>query len=446
MYLVDARGEPVHTWTSDLPSAGAVALLDSGHLLRAVAVPTAPFHGGGVGGRLQELDGDGRVVWDFELATERYLQHHDFEPMPYGTVLVMAWERKSAEEALTAGRDPERIRAGALWSEVVVEIEPEPPSSGRIVWEWHAWDHLIQDQFPERANHGNVAEHPELLDLNAGAPDAAEDGPDPKELAEMAALGYGASEGRSPPRTSQGPDWLHANAIAYDPESERILVSSRALSEVWVLDHSTTVAEAAGHAGGTYGHGGDLLDRFGNPQSHGAGGEDDRWLFHPHDAHWIPYGQPGYGNVVLFNNGPRGEAPVSEVLEFRMGSAEGEETPRPGRHEIAWSCTLLGGEPFFSRLLSGAQRLPNGNTLVTIGGEARLVETTPQCDVVWEYTHVARPEDRIGPENVPRPAAEPEDPNVETPRHRVTIFRATRYPLDHPGVVRLLAADGAKEK
>ena len=115
--------------------------------------------------------------------------------------------------------------------------------------------------------------------------------------------------------------------------------------------------------------GGDFLARWGNAQNHHAGTEQDRRLFHPHDAHWIPYGLPGYGNVLLFNNGPhpvRGRS--SEVLEIRL-DGESETSRGP-----VWSCTELGGVPFFSSLLSGAQRLPNGNTLVS----ARVV----RCSVV----------------------------------------------------------------
>ena len=40
---------------------------------------------------------------------------------------------------------------------------------------------------------------------------------------------------------------------------------------------------------------------------------------------------------------------------------------------------------FFSPYISGAQRLPNGNTLICEGVHGRIFEVTPARDVVWEY-------------------------------------------------------------
>jgi hypothetical protein len=432
-YLVDAQGESVHTWSSELPSAGAVALLENGHLLRAVRVRDPVFAAGGVGGRLQELDRDGGVVWDFELASERYLQHHDFEPTPHGTILVLAWERKSIEEAVAAGFDPAVVRA-PVWSEVVVEIEPAPPSGGRIVWEWHAWDHLVQERFPERANFGSVSASPGRLDVAVGVQARRPEGP--AELAELRALGYGGEdEDEDPARTQhsqhppRGRDWIHANALDYDPESDRILVCSRALSELWVIDHSTTIAEAASSTGGRQGRGGDFLARWGNPRNHGAGSADDQRLFFPHDAHWL-----------VFNNGPIGpsrEGQVSEVVELRA--------PADGALESVWACTSIDGTGFFSGLLSGAQRLPNGNTLVTIGAEARLVEITPAGSSVWEHRHEVQPDElvRDARAHPARAGDEREDPDHPRP-NRAGIFRATRLAPDHPGIVSVLGGAAPK--
>jgi hypothetical protein len=37
---------------------------------------------------------------------------------------------------------------------------------------------------------------------------------------------------------------------------------------LWVIDHQTTTAQAASHTGGRYNKGGDLLYRWGNPQTY----------------------------------------------------------------------------------------------------------------------------------------------------------------------------------
>ena len=39
----------------------------------------------------------------------------------------------------------------------------------------------------------------------------------------------------------------------------------------------------------------------------------------------------------------------------------------------------------YSPLISGAQRLPNGNTFITVGMDGRLIEVTRDCELVWEY-------------------------------------------------------------
>lgn len=78
------------------------------------------------------------------------------------------------------------------------------------------------------------------------------------------------------------------------------------------------------------------------------------------------------GNVLLFDNGTlRGHSRVIEL--------------DPLTETIEWEYTATPEEDFFSPYISGAQRLPNGNTLVCEGSDARLFEVTPDHDVVWEF-------------------------------------------------------------
>ena len=243
-YLIDLEGRVVHTWQSDYGPGGGSYLLENGHLLRAANIADAPvFSGGGAAGRIQEFTWDGEVVWDFTFATEDHRLHHDMAVLPNGNVLGIAWEHKSAAEATAAGRRPELIPEAGLWPDMIVEFEPQRPDGGRLVWTWHMWDHVIQNHDPDLGDFGAPADHPELIDINGD---------------------YDTSE--APPENPSS-DFMHTNAVAYNAELDQIVLSVPRFNEVWVIDHSTTTAEAAGHTGGRWGRGGDLLYRWGNPRS-----------------------------------------------------------------------------------------------------------------------------------------------------------------------------------
>ncbi len=128
-YLIDADGMVVHTWQTTHAPGASVYLMDNGNLLRTAREWDVPvFKGGGQGGRIQEFTWEGDLVWDFLLATEERLLHHDIERLPNGNVLAIAWEPKSVEEVLAVGRRPDLVPEKGLWPDLVVELEPLPPS------------------------------------------------------------------------------------------------------------------------------------------------------------------------------------------------------------------------------------------------------------------------------------------------------------------------------
>ncbi|MCR9297182.1 MAG: hypothetical protein NXI32_31160, partial [bacterium] len=99
-YLIDAQGQILHQWTFDGPGFNAY-LLPDGSLMRMSNVPeTELFDARGSAGRIQKVDWDSQVLWDFKYADEWQLQHHDFELLPNGNVVFIAWEKISREQAI----------------------------------------------------------------------------------------------------------------------------------------------------------------------------------------------------------------------------------------------------------------------------------------------------------------------------------------------------------
>lgn len=348
-YLMDAEGTAVFTWASQYSSGQSVYLLEDGSLLHTANIGSRSFTAGGQAGAVQIIAPDGRVTWEFEYSSSQFSSHHDVELLPNGNVLMIAWELKTEAEAIAAGRHPSTISDGELWPDHVIEVDPD---TNEIVWEWHIWDHLIQDYDPGAENYGVVAEHPELIDVN-----------------------YGSDQGSA--------DWTHINSIDYNAELDQIMLSVHGFSEIWIIDHATTTEEAAGPAG-------DLLYRWGNPQAYGAGGAADQQLYRQHDAQWIEEGLPGEGNILIFNNGSRRDRAYSSIDEIAPPlNADGGYTLEAGGAYGPTAPVWSYSDPdnFFADHISGVQRLASGNTLICDGPNGRFFEVTPDGEVVWEYDY-----------------------------------------------------------
>ena len=402
-YLLDMQGRVVRTWESDCSPALFPMLLENGHLLRpgSIGGESRVFGPGpGVGGRIQEFTWEGELVWDFKFYNAKQLPHHDMTRMPNGNLLLVVHDRKTAEEAIAAGRRPEMTGDSHLIPDSIVEIKPTGKTTGEVVWEWHLWDHLIQDFDKSKANFGSVAEHPELVNINYGEDDLK---PAPKADGNA---GPNQPTNR-PPRAN--PDITHFNGVAYNADLDQISVSVHAFSEFWIVDHGTTTGEAASHAGGRRGKGGDLLYRWGNPRAYRAGTKADQKLFAQHNAHWIPKGLPGEGHLLVFNNGGgRSDGSYSSVDELVLPvDAEGRYPRQPGAaygpSQPIWSYTAPKKTEFYSSFISGAQRLPNGNTLICSGANGTVFEVTPEKEVVWKYLNPVRREGGMGAGSAPQP-------------------------------------------
>ncbi len=356
-YLIGNTGTVNHTWSSSYFPGVMVRWLGDGTILRTIR--TGDGGGaGGAGGGVQKVQWDGTVVWDFRYNSDGNLSHHDIQALPNGNVLMIAWELKTQAETIAAGRNPNYAPSEGLWPDHIIEVQPTGPTSGSIVWEWHTWDHLIQDYDSSKANYGVVGDHPELIDLNFGG------------------MAY---------------DWLHTNSIDYNKEYDQILLSVYSFNEIWVIDHSPTTEEAAGHTGGNSGNGGDILYRWGNPQAYRAGTTSDQKFFLQHDATWIDEGYPGEGNILVFNNGKtRPDGMYSSVDEITppvndTGKYYLEPGSPYGPENLTWRYIANPPTNFFAFHLSGAKRLSSGNTLITHGQFGKIFEVTPEGATIWEY-------------------------------------------------------------
>ena len=405
-YLIDNQGQVVHTWSGSQYSPGQSAyLLENGHLLRPAAVDGGVAGGAGGGGRVEEFDWDGNLVWSMDYYSKTspyYAQHHDIWPLPNGNIIMLVAEYKTVAEAVAAGCDPANLTGlteGYLLPDTVVEVQPNRVSGvgGTVVWEWKVWDHLVQAFDAAKPNYGVVSEHPELIDIN----------------------GNGSHVSVS---------WNHMNSITYNPAFDQIMVSEHNVHEVWIIDHSTTTAEAAGHTGGLRGKGGDLIYRWGNPAQYDVPGATST-IDVSHCASWIPPGYPGAGNITYFNNGlsrlystaDEFTPPVDENGNYSLtpGSAFGPTN-------LTWTYVANPPASLYDAAVSSVQRLPNGNTLIDSGTHGRFIEVTPAGETVWEYVNPVV--------DVPlgRTDAIPEDNKAG--QYLNAVFKALRYPLDYPGL------------
>ena len=349
-YLINSSGAVNHTWSSAYKPFTSAYWLGNGTILR-------PISSGG--GGVQKILWDGTIAWDFRYNVAGCTCHHDIRYLPNGNVVMIVWETKTRDQAIASGRNPSTINGNTFTSGKIIEVKPTGPTSGEIVWEWRVWDHLIQDYDPSKANYGVVGSHPELIDINFGD-----------------TFVY---------------DWLHTNSIDYHPQFDQLLIDIHNFNEVWVIDHSTTTQEAAGHTGGNSGKGGDLLYRWGNPQAYDAGTVNNQQLFFQHDASWIKPGYPGEGHILVFNNGnDRPGGPYSSVDEFAPPvNSNGEYYLAPGSaygpEHVTWRYTANPPVTFYSQVFGGALRLKDGNTLICNGVSGRFFEVTPENTIVWQY-------------------------------------------------------------
>jgi hypothetical protein len=344
--LIDLNGQTVRQW----PDAAAFSSFIDPALVGGqrghVFVTLEQSDGAGtelvpgrVGTRISktigELDWDGKVVWRFgEKAPEGLArQHHDWGRLPNGNTLVLA----NLTHAVPGFKQPH------LLDDVFYEVNP----AGEIVWRWVAAEHLNEFGFT-----------PEQLKLIRNSHDA-----DYLHVNNLKVLG--------PNR------WYKAGDQRFHPDN--LIFDSRNANFIAIIDKKS--GKVVWTLGPNY-----------QPIPKGAAARKvprpvDQ-ITGQHDAHLIPEGLPGAGNLLVFDNqGEAGYPPVE--LQVTGGSRVLEIDPI--KKEIVWQYTGEDsggpGWSFRSTHISAARRLPNGNTFIDEGQSGRLFQVTPQGDIVWEYVN-----------------------------------------------------------
>jgi hypothetical protein len=318
-YLVDMEGYIVHTWQSEYTPGAHALFLENGNLLRGGALGKSPVAFGGAGGIVQEIDWDGKVVWEYKNQTDKTVQHHTFSRMPNGNTLVLCWEKKTQEEAIAKGRNPKTVDKAGISPDYIQEVDKQ----GKVVWEWHVWDH--------------VGTGPDQIDLNFVLPSKA------------GAFG--------------GADWTHFNTVEYMPETDQLILNSRNFGEFYLVNHKTGAIEF----------------RWGNPCTYNSKCKSPSFL---DDGEQVLFGAHTVsrlenGNFLILDNGwQRTEGNRSRVVEFD-----------PKSKTIVWQYAPRSANSFYTAFQGSAQRLPNGNTLLASSAQGHVFEVTGSAppQIVWEF-------------------------------------------------------------
>ncbi|RMF01283.1 MAG: hypothetical protein D6772_05055 [Bacteroidetes bacterium] len=371
-YLIDECGDLLHTWYGLGTSRGHAKLLPNGRLIHINQQRM-----------LNEYDWNGQLVRSTVPDDPDIILDYEAILLPNGNYLCIGRHQFNCTDFVNIGYDMSGTIGAPQVVDVVIEMVPE---SGEIVWEWNIADHVIQQRDPDAPNFGDPAEHPELLDMD--------------RLATV--------------------DWLRyesfmINGMDYHADLDQIVLSVRRMSEIVIIDHSTTTVEARGSTGGNSGKGGDILYRWGNPQNYGRGTPADRELYFQHNPNWIEYGEHT-GALILFNNGLDRpgmtpgtiyseavliQPPVDEAGHYPLepGQAYAPATP------LRRISSRTGGPHFYSSYTSAATVLPNGHILITAGDRGQILEVDPDGQVFWNYF---------------------------VPNSRYNFFRSEKYPRDYP--------------
>ena len=353
--VIDMNGNVVKRWEGLNNSAGGPARVLPGGILISASGARPPNQ---ESLELVQQDFDGKVIWQFshneQIKTGEgstiwsARQHHDWqrESLPagyYSPESAPVVEGTSTLILTHTNRMQPKVADVMLEDDRLVEVSWK----GELLWEWVASDHIDELGFAPAAR-----------------------------KAIKAAQSFNKARGSF--------DWLHINSAHYvgpnrwfDQGDMRfapnnVIISSREASLLAIV-----------------GRDGKIVWRLGPDFSESKELRSIRQIIGQHHAHIIPKGLPGAGNLLVFDNGgSSGYGFASPIAPDGVG-AFARSTSRvveinPVTLELVWSYT---NPRFFSTNISSAQRLPNGNTLITAGAGGRMFEVTTEGAIVWEYMY-----------------------------------------------------------
>lgn len=335
--VLDKQGKIVIEYQFENRLGNDVEMLPNGEFLGIFKTEDRKdFSFGGSGGILKWVTADQQTLWEYTIASDTELAHHDVELLPNGNILTLVWEKISKEQAQELGAQTQ----GPIYTEKLVEINP---NTNQIVWQWRSVEHLVQDVDKSASTYGDIREYPRKIDINYNLDD------------------------------NTG-DRMHANGIVYDQSRDLIFISVNFYDEVWVIDHSTTTAQASTPLVGDYAVGGDLVYRFGNPATYGS---DTPPIFDR--VHHPNFSNDSHTQMLFFSNGSN-QSEQSTVLELKLPF----QLVLDPEHEYLPTKVWRFTDPeLFNRIVSGVVKLPNGNVLIC-EGDFGFWEVTPAGQVVWK--------------------------------------------------------------
>lgn len=366
--LIDMNGKPLHLWEKLQGEPNKI--IKGGKVFSSRGVRDKQVsHQDRID--LVEVDFEGNILWSFDKnefcedpgIKPRYMlrQHHDYqiEGNPVGYYSPKHEVKDDFDKVLIlTHRDvlKKKISSQILEDDTLIEVNRE----GEILWKWNACDHFNEFEFTEIQKNA-IFRNPNTVDSGLHG---------------------------------QG-DWLHINTASYVGENKwfnkgdkrfapnNIIMDSREANIIFIIDHET----------------GKIVWKLGPDYTTNSKLRIMGPIIGCHNAHIIPEGLPGEGNLLVFDNGGwAGYGLPDQVTKTGNYSVRRDYSRvleiNPITLDVVWELnpsklgykTVFNAHYFYSPLVCNAQRLPNENTMVTIGCDGRIIEVTKDFEIVWDYT------------------------------------------------------------